>query len=108
MAISTFPAIFGKRYYSFTTLTGFTIGLVTGELFGHNPAGADYGHDHYGWAIWGVIFLFSIVMGVILEKLAKTKFNLKLRRTQIWVAIFIVGVVIIIVGIRLSMPTSFS
>ena len=67
MAISALPALFGKRYFSFTTLLGFAIALLLGELCGHNPAGAAYGHGHYGWAIWGFVFAFSVVMGMIPE-----------------------------------------
>ena len=71
MAISVIPALFGKKYFSFTTLAGFALGLLIGELGGHNPAGAAYGHGHYGWAIWGGIFVFSIVMGIILQNKSK-------------------------------------
>ena len=62
MAISAIPALFGKKYFSFTTLFGFAIALLIGELCGHNPAGSTYGHGHYGWAIWGCIFAFSVFM----------------------------------------------
>src|SRR5699024_1255563 len=77
MAISALPALFGKRYFSFTTLLGFAIALLLGELCGHNPAGAAYGHGHYGWAIWGFVFAFSVVMGMILEKIAKKRLDLR-------------------------------
>ena len=44
MAVSVIPALFGKKYFSFTTLAGFALGLLIGELVGQNPAGAAYGH----------------------------------------------------------------
>ena len=77
MAISTVPALFGKKLFSFTTLFGFAIALLLGELCGYHPAGAAYGHGHYGWLIWGGIFAFSAAMGVILEKMSKGKPDLK-------------------------------
>lgn len=107
MAISAIPALFGKKYFSFTTLAGFAIGLPVGELCGHNPAGAAYGHGHYGAFIWGCIFLFSIVMGMILEKLSKEKLELKSRKMWIWSVIFVVGIVAIVLMVRSGMPTSF-
>ena len=107
MAISAIPALFGKKYFSFTTLFGFAIALLIGELCGHNPAGSTYGHGHYGWAIWGCIFAFSVVMGIILEKIAKEKFELRSKKIGIWFAIFVVGVLAIVLAIRAGMPASF-
>lgn len=108
MAISAIPALFGKQYFSFTTLLGFTIALLVGELCGHNPAGAAYGHGHYGWAIWGFVFAFSVVMGMILEKIAKKKLDLRSKKLRIWLAVYAVGVFAIVLAVRASMPTSFS
>ena len=84
MAISAIPALFGKKYFSFTTLFGFAIALLIGELCGHNPAGSTYGHGHYGWAILGrCIFAFSVVMGIILErKSPKEKFELRSKKDR--------------------------
>ena len=108
MTISTVPALFGKRYFSFTSLLGFAIALLLGELFGYNPAGAAYGHGHYGWAIWGSIFVFSVVMGIILEKIFKGKLELKSKKLWVWLAVFVVAILGIVLLIRASMPTSFS
>ena len=69
LLISALPALSGKSCFSLSTFAGFCAGLLLGELFGGNPAGALYGHGHYGWAVWAFTFLFSIVMGIILEKL---------------------------------------
>ena len=107
MAISAIPALFGKKYLSFTTLFGFAIALLIGELCGHNPAGSAYGHGHYGWAIWGCVFAFSVAMGIILEKITKEKFDLKTKKIWIWFAIFVFGVLAIVLAIRVGMPVSF-
>ena len=107
MAVSVIPALFGKKYFSFTTLAGFALGLLIGELVGQNPAGAAYGYGHYGWAIWGGIFTFSIVMGIIFEKITKST-DWKSKKLWIWLAIFTVGILFIVLIIRMGMPTSFS
>lgn len=70
-AISIFPSLFGKHLYSITTLSGFTVGFLAGVIFGPNPAGAAIGHTHYGWAIWGVIFFASVIIGIGVEILKK-------------------------------------
>ena len=73
-AISILPSLFGKYLYSATTLIGFDVGFLAGLIFGPNP-GDKYGHDHYGWAIWGCIFFISIFVGIILEALKRKKHN---------------------------------
>ncbi len=104
MAISAVPALLGKKYFSFTTLFGFTIGLLAGELLGHNPAGIPYGHSEYGWAIWGGIFLLSLVLGIVLEKITKGRLNFRSKKLQIWAAAFAIGILAIILSIRASFP----
>lgn len=69
-AISILPSLIGKHWYSITTFIGFTVGFLAGLIFGPNP-GDKYGHTHYGWAIWLVIFFASVLIGVIVEILKK-------------------------------------
>lgn len=71
MAVSVLPACLGKRRFSSAALAGFVLGLVTGMIFGPNPEGAALGHDHYGWAIWGAVYLLSLVAGALLERYGK-------------------------------------
>lgn len=71
MVISVIPTLLGKHKFSCTTLIGFVIGLVAGMIFGPYPEGAAIEHDHYGWAIWGAVYLVSIVAGIIVEKYKK-------------------------------------
>ena len=73
MLISLFPALFGKYRFSFVTFAAFVLGIFVGELLGPNPAGAAIGQTHYGWAIWGGIFLASIIAGIVWELLIKKK-----------------------------------
>lgn len=75
MVISVIPTLFRKHKFSYTTLVGFVIGLVAGMVFGPYPEGVAIGHGHYGWAIWGAIYLVSIVAGIIVEKYKKKSDN---------------------------------
>lgn len=75
MLISAIPALFGKYRFSFITFVAFILGLLFGELFGPYEAGIPIGHSHYGWLIWGVIFLVSIIVGIIDTKLMKKKYD---------------------------------
>ena len=68
--ISILPSLFGKYWYSFTTLVGFCVGFIAGLIFGPNP-GDKYGHTHYGWAIWLVIFFASVLIGIAVEIIKK-------------------------------------
>ena len=72
-AVSVLPALFGKRKLSLVTLVGFAAGLLAGMLFGSNPEGAAYGNSHYGWAIWGAVYLLSVVVGILFELFMKKK-----------------------------------
>lgn len=71
MAISAIPAFFGKSKFSLVTTAAFILGIISGMIFGPHPEGAAIGHDHYGWAIWGGIYLLSIIVGVLVERFIK-------------------------------------
>lgn len=68
LVISVLPSLWGKFKFSAVTTVGFVVGFVAGMIWGPYPEGAAIGHGHYGWAIWGVIYLVSIAAGVIVEK----------------------------------------
>lgn len=72
-AISTIPAIFGKFKFSITTLMGFVLGLLMGMTFGPNPDGLETGQTHYGWAIWGTIYLLSVIAGILTERFTENR-----------------------------------
>ena len=79
-AISIIPSLFGKHLYSATTLIGFDVGFLAGLIFGPNP-GDKYGHTHYGWAIWLVIFFVAVIVGITLEILKKRGVFTSVSRT---------------------------
>lgn len=77
MAISVLSALWGKHIFSCTTLAAFVAGLLLGIIFGPYPQGAATGNSHYGWLIWGALFLLSVPIGILLEYIAKEKLKKK-------------------------------
>lgn len=67
LAVSVIPALFGKYRFSVITLVVFVIAIPIGEVLGPNPEGAFYGNTHYGWAIWGCMYLAAVVLGIVAE-----------------------------------------
>lgn len=108
MTVCLVPAVFGRWRFSAVGTGGFALALLLGTLLGENPTGAPYGHGHYGWAIWGGVFLFSLAMGAALERLGREKLNLKDRKLWIWAAVSAAGAAAITAAIVLTMPQSFS
>ena len=102
--ISIVPALFGKFKFSLSTLFAFLLGLILGELLGPNPAGNRYGIGHYGWLIWGGIFAFSMVIGVILEKILKPNVSLKSKKTWIASIVAIVCAALVLVIVYSAIP----
>lgn len=84
LAISVVPAFWGKWRFSVTTAVMIFGGLLLGELFGPYPAGAEYGPDHYGWAIWLLCYFSSVVMGIIAERMKKKGIAINSKQFVIW------------------------
>lgn len=68
LGLCLIPAFLGKRKLALTASVGFAAGIPIGEWLGPDPAGAATGQTHYGWAVWGGIFLAAIILGLILER----------------------------------------
>lgn len=103
--VSSIPAIFGKWKYSLITFAGFALGIPLGELFGKNPQGAEFGFGHYGWAIWGGIFILSVIMGAVFQK---KKLSLRTKQGKIWLITFALLIIAIIIFVRMNMVTSIN
>lgn len=71
MCISLIGAILSKKYFTYITCMGATLGIIIGELLGPNP-NSPTGHTHNGWWIWILIFSISIVVGVLFEKIKRS------------------------------------
>ena len=104
LLLSALPCLWGKYRFSAVTTAAFALGLLLGELLGPDPAGAPWGHGHDGWAIWGGIFLYSIVMGIALEGLFRRGLLRKGRPLWLWCILFVLGSAAIILLIKLGTP----
>lgn len=82
MAVSVIPSVFGKYRFSVITLIAFTIAIPIGEVLGPNPEGAFYGNTHYGWAIWGGLYLGAIVLGIAAEVMKSKGYLGKFKRQK--------------------------
>ena len=65
--IAVGSAVLGQWHLSFTVLSGVHLGILIAEIFGPNPSGAEFGFGHYGWFIWIVVFLISVILGLVLQ-----------------------------------------
>lgn len=72
--ISLIPAFFNKKYYSVITTVVFVIGIFIGEWLGPTPDNP-YGHTHQGWWIWILLFLCSVITGILAENYYKKHKN---------------------------------
>lgn len=88
---------------AFTSLAGFVIGLCLGEWLGGLPILVAEGY-HYGWAIWGGIFIGSWCMGFWLEKFKPEEHNFHCRKMKLWCAVAAVIVLGVTAGVLLLVP----
>lgn len=108
MTVCLVLVLAGRWKFAAAGTGGFALALLLGTLLGENPAGAPYGHGHYGWAIWGGVFLFSLAMGAALERLGRDGLKLRDRRLWIWAGAFAAGAAALTLAVVLAMPRSFS
>lgn len=104
MALSVLPALLGRYRLAAVMLCGFALGIPLGEWFGQNPAGAAYGHGHYGWAIWGGLFFASAILGAVLERMGRKGISLRTRAGLLWAGAAVGSALLIILLVRGSMP----
>lgn len=102
MAICVAAAFLGKSCFAWTSFGGFTAGFVLGELLGPFPPGAEWGQGHYGWAIWGGVFLFSMLLGGIGQHMRSRGVEVRSKRGAIWLTLWILGITIITALILIS------
>ena len=101
MLFSSLTALGGWRRLSLTSLAGFSIALPLGEFLGGLDGIVAPGY-HYGWLIWGGIFLLSWVMGFWLQKMDIPSFHSK--QLRLWILICLMLLLIIPVWVLLGIP----
>lgn len=91
----------GKYRAAWVCAGSFFVGLALGERFGPFPAGAPWGHGHYGWAIWALQFMFGLCMGLWAERLHGREASEKIHR--LWTVVYAAGMVLIVVFVQSQM-----
>lgn len=94
--ISMCAALLGKERLAWISLLGFALGLLLGEFLGASPAGG----LHYGWAIWGMVFFLSCVMGAVLQRFPKYSLTLHAPGFRLWLAVYLVLFACIMLFVR--------
>lgn len=61
------PLFSGDDIFSITTLMGYLIGMLAGELFGGFQQNIPPHYLHYGWLIHTMVFFFSCLLGSWLQ-----------------------------------------
>ncbi len=65
--ISVIPSVFGYYRFSIITLAGYILGVISGEMFGGFQSHIPPEYMHYGWVIWGAVFITSAIIGMLVE-----------------------------------------
>lgn len=78
-AVCAAAAAFGKYRLAAAATAAFAAGLIAGETLGEYPQGAEYGMGHYGWLIWGVLFVLGLVSGAVWEYVLRRSAHKKSR-----------------------------
>ena len=106
LGVSLVSALLGRGRFAFASWAGFALGWGLGEVCGADPAGAPYGHGHYGWAIWGGIFLLSILWGILLERLPRGRLW-RMRGFWLRCGLYLAACLGVILAVRAGIPPSY-
>lgn len=71
--ISVTPSLFGHYCFSIITLTGYILGVIAGEMFGGFKSHIPPEYLHYGWVIWGSVYILSSIIGILVEVLIRQR-----------------------------------
>jgi len=67
--ISAVPSFFGYYRFSIITLAGYILGVIAGEIFGGFQSDIPPVYPHYGWIIWGAVYISAAIIGIMVEKI---------------------------------------
>ena len=79
--ITIAPLFWGKFRFTAITLSGYILGVLIGELWGEaavplfNPHHPHPEALHSGWVLWGIVFILSIAIGIVVEIIRKRRKN---------------------------------
>ena len=96
--LSMLCGLAGFRRVAYTSLGGFALGLPLGEYLGDISALVPEGY-HYGWAIWGLLFVGSIFFGIWLQRFPVEEVNFRSRKLRLWCAaagLYAIGSIVLV------------
>lgn len=105
--LSMLAALAGFRRLAWTTLGAFILGLPLGEYLGEIPALVPAGY-HYGWAIWGLLYLGSIFLGIWLQRFPAEEMRFSSKKLRIWCITAALYVLFSVVFVLLNIPPAHS
>lgn len=72
--ITVLMTLLGKWHLTtFISFAGYILGIILGEMLGGFKRDVPPQYLHYGWVIWGLVFILSIVVGIVIERANKRK-----------------------------------
>lgn len=101
--VSIGSAALGLQRMSLITLGAFTIGLPLGEYLGAIPALVPPGY-HYGWAIWGLLFIGSIFLGIWLQRIPAEDLHPRSKKLRHWCIVTGLYAVAAVAFVLLNIP----
>ena len=73
--ISVISSLLGNCRFSIITLSGYILGVIAGEMFGGFKSGIPPEYLHYGWLIWGSVYILSAIIGILVEILIRHRYK---------------------------------
>ena len=73
LIIIIIATIFGKKIIPILTLVGYIGGFIISMIFNIDSVDPGGGRTNNAWIIWGVVFIISILIGIILNFLYDKK-----------------------------------
>ena len=73
--ISIIPSFFGYYRFSVITLAGYILGVIAGEIFGGFHSDIPPVYPHYGWIIWGAVYISAAIISILVEKNIRKNFG---------------------------------
>ncbi len=67
LIIIIIATIFGKQIILITTLAGYIGGFIISMIFNTDGIDSGGGRTNNAWIIWGVVFIISVLIGIILN-----------------------------------------
>lgn len=75
ITIMVIATIFGNRIVSVATIVGYIGGFILAMIFNIDGVDSGGGRTNNAWIIWGTVFVFSILIGIILGIIYKKRYK---------------------------------